>query len=230
MFAYLYRTLYLELLQPDDDFVTRCRKAVITIFFILGIINLATNTLSIINSKDEWTVVKAVNDALFYLVSVIWIASWKRARLTRSSPDWLINLVIEVSLFLMVVMNFSSPEWHQHALCLGCAITAVLLGTSHMKFQVAVSSFVFMINIYDSLDLPSHVLPGSYEGSILIRQIINGVAASLVLWAVYVAMKQFCLLIAKSATSVQMVKEVSKLLAAYNTAGALDPPLCTGKV
>jgi len=42
------------------------------------------------------------------------------------------------------------------------------------------------------------------------------------MWVADVMMKQFCFLIAKSATSVQMAKEIAKMLAAYDTAGALD--------
>jgi len=42
MFAYLYRTLYDVLLEPNDDFFTRCRKGVITCAFLFGIVHLVT--------------------------------------------------------------------------------------------------------------------------------------------------------------------------------------------
>jgi len=59
---------------------------------------------------------------------------------------------------------------------------AVIIGMSHMKLQVAVCAFVFILMDYDSL--PSILLPGNYEG-----QIVNVVTASLTLWVV--AMKHF---------------------------------------
>ena len=52
MFAYLYHTLFAKLLQSNDDFFTRCRKAVITICFVFGIVNFANNTFSTVSSKD----------------------------------------------------------------------------------------------------------------------------------------------------------------------------------
>jgi len=217
MFAYLHRKLYEELLQPDDDFFTRCRKAVISACFIFGVINIFTNTAAAL--MDEWSVLSIVTTVLSYLVSLIWIASWMYAKSTRTSPDWLINLDMEMGLGFMVITHFSSPNWGCHALCLSVAIAAVFIGTSHMKFQVGVSCFLFGLNVYDVLGFPSILLPGSYEGNTLIRQILNGVAASLALWEVYAAMKQFCLLIAKSAANVRMAKEVAKMLAAYDTTG-----------
>jgi len=221
MFTYLYRTLYESLLQPDDDFFTRCRKAVITVFFVFGIINIIISTASTITSKDAWTVVRIVVSVIGWVLSVIWIVSWTYARRTRTSPDWLLNLVLDLSLCFLVLTHFSSANWGYHALCLSAAICAVLVGASHMKFQVALSAILFLINAYDTLGFPSILLPGSFKGSALTRQITNSVAASLALWAVYLAMKQFSLLIKKSSANVQMAKEVSKMLAGYDTARAL---------
>ena len=220
MFAYLYRKLYTEVLQPDDDLFTRCRKAVITCALVFGIINSFANGAASVTYSD-WSVLAVVNTVMIYIQSAIYIASWIYAKITRTSPDWLVNLVMEVSLFQLLVCSFVSPDWGWHAVCLSLAIGSIIIGTSHMNIQVAVSAFLFALNAYDTLGYPSILLPGNYEGSILIRQIVNGVVASLALWAVYVMMKQFVLLIAKSAASVQMAKEVSTMLAAYDTAGAV---------
>jgi len=224
MFAYLYRTFYEVLLQSDDDFFTRCRKAVITAFFGFGLITIVPNTASAVNGTDEWTVVVILNNIAVYITSAIWIASWVFVKRTRTSPDWLINLPLDSSLCRLVLMLLSSPNWGYHCLCLVLAITGILIGSSHMKLQVAVCCFCFILNVYDALGLPSILLPGSYIGSkriILIRQIFNGVAAGLALWIVYVAMKQFWVLIAKSAANVRLAREVSKKLATYDTVGAL---------
>jgi len=136
-------------------------------------------------SKDKWTPVRTLNEVMIFINSAIWIALWIYAKFTRTSPDWLVNLGVDAVLCLLVLMHFSSPNWDYHALCLSLAITAVMIGTSHMKGQVAVCSFLFIVNAYDALGFPSILLPGSYKGSILIRQIINGVVASLGLWLVY---------------------------------------------
>jgi len=229
MFAYLYRKFFEELLQPDDDFFTRCRKAVITCYLIFGIINVFTNTATVVSiSKDQWTAVKVVNYLIYYIGSAIWIATWMYARLTRTSPDWLVNLIQNTGLFILVLMHFSSPNWDWHAFCLSAAVGAVIIGTSHMKLQVAVCSFVFIINAYDTLGFPSILLPGNYKGNKVVRQILNGIAASLAVWAVHLTMKQFCLLIAKSAANVRMAKEVAKMLAAYDTTGVTERLLTRG--
>jgi len=220
MFAYLNRTLYLELLQPDDDFFTRSRKAIITIYLVAGIINIFAVTAAAV-TDSEWPVLNVVNTTLLYVQSLIWMASWMYTRITRTSPDWLVNLVVDVCLCMIVIGHFSSPNWHWHAVCLSIAASAVVIGSSHMKLQLTVCGFLFLLNVYNTLGFPSILLPGSYKGSILIRQIINGVAACLALWGVNVIMKQFNHLITKSAANVRMAKEIAKMLAAYDTARAL---------
>ena len=138
MFAYLYRKLYTELLQSDDDFFTRCRKAVITIYFVFGIINILTVTAAVVTSTGKALVLDSVNTALFYLASVIWIVSWAYSRITRTSPDWLMNIIIDMCLGFGVIMHFSSPNWGYHASALVVAFQCIVIGTSHMKLQVAV--------------------------------------------------------------------------------------------
>jgi len=220
MFAYLYRTVFGDLLQPDDDFFTRCRKTVISCFFVFGVINVFADTFTAVTRK-QWSVLNTVSMASSYVAIATWISGWAYAKITRTSPEWLINLVMDVALCRVVFVSFSSPDLGWHALCLSLAIAAVVIGTSHMKGQVAVCSFVFIVNAYDTLGLPSILLPGSFEGNVLIRQILNGVAASLALSLVYITMAHFCFLIGKSAANVQMAKEVSKKLVLYDTEGAL---------
>ena len=109
-FAYLYRILYGCLLQPDDDSFTRCRKAVLTIYFVFGIINIITNTAAIVTARER-PILALTNNVFYYVASVIWIVSWLYAKFTRTSPDWLVNLVMDVSLCLLVISTFSSPNW-----------------------------------------------------------------------------------------------------------------------
>ena len=108
MFAYLYRTLFAELLQSDDDFFTRCRKAVITGYFVFGIINILMDTASAV-FQGEWLVLDAVNATFFYIFYLICIASWAYTKRTRTSPDWLMNLIVDVNLCIGIFMHFSSP-------------------------------------------------------------------------------------------------------------------------
>ena len=131
MFAYLFRVLYQHLLQTDDDFFMRCRKAFITCAFVLGIVNILTNTFSTVTSKDVWTVVRILNCLMIYVASLIWIGSWIYAKLTCTSPDWLVNLDVDASLCLLVLMHFSSPNWGYHALCLTLAFAAVVIRTRY---------------------------------------------------------------------------------------------------
>ena len=187
MFAYLYCTLFGELLQPNDDFFMRCRKGVITVYGIFGVISifslkcsLASNVLS-----TDWTVLAILCTVLYYIHFMVCIGSWIYAKITRKCPDWLINLVINMDLCNVILGHFSSPNWNFHAVCLVIEFVAVVIGTSHMKLQVAVSIFAFLINAYDTLGFPSILLPGNYEGTTLPRQITNGVVACLGLFLLY---------------------------------------------
>ena len=107
MFAYLYRTLYEALLEPDDDFFTRCRNVLIIVCFIFGTISVFTNTAAAV-TKGKWPRLGTVS---YYIFSVIWIASWMVAKLTRTSPDWLINLALDLGLCILVIGTFSSSKW-----------------------------------------------------------------------------------------------------------------------
>jgi len=88
-----------------------------------------------------------------------------------------------------------------------------------MKLHVAVCAFLFIINCYDALGLPSILLPGSFKGSTLTRQITNGVAAILALWLFYVATNEFSILIAKGHAALCIVKAITKKLIVYDTEG-----------
>jgi len=135
MFAYLYRTLYGVLLQPNDDFFTRCRKLVVTCYFVFGTIQAFTTTVGTLTTS-EWTILEGVTTALSYLESGIWIALWMYAKFTRTIPDWLMNLVIDLNLFIRVVLSFSSPNWSFHAFCcLSLAVMIFVMLTSHMKLH-----------------------------------------------------------------------------------------------
>jgi len=138
MFAYLYRTLFGELLQPNDDFFMRCRKGVITVYGVFGVISTFSLTASNVLSTD-WTVLAILCVVLYYIHFMVCIGSWIYAKLTRTSPDWLINLVMNMGLCNVILGHFSSPNWNFHAVCLVIAFVAVVIGTSHMKLQVAVS-------------------------------------------------------------------------------------------
>jgi len=91
MFAYLYRTLFGELLQPNDDFFMRCRKGVITVYGVFGVLSTFSLTASSVLSTD-WTVLAILCVVLYYIHFMVCIGSWIYAKSTRTSPDWLINL------------------------------------------------------------------------------------------------------------------------------------------
>jgi len=146
-------------------------------------------------TNSEWPVLNVVNTLLLYVQSLMWIASWLYTKITRTCPDWLINLVVEGCLCMIVIGYFSSPTWQWHALCLSVAFAAVVIGTSRHRLQVGVCGFLFLLNAWDALGFPSILLPGSYKGNILICQIINSVAVSLWMCVGYVMTKQFCFLV-----------------------------------
>jgi len=224
MFAYLHRTLYEVLLQADDDFFIRCRKGFISVAFVFGIVNFIVNTIAAVFDK-EWPVLNYVVTSLIYVQCLVFSASWAYARRTRTCPDWLINLSLDMAVCVLLIMSFSSANWGFQAFSLSVAFAAIVIGTSHVKFQVTICSFVFIVNCYDmfvaALGFPSILIPGHYKGNILFRQIINGVTATLGLWLLYLVKNQFTLLIAKAVAALYMVKEITKKLVLYDTDGAL---------
>ena len=108
MFAWLFRTIFEELLQPDDNFIMRCRKALLTALFVFGAINVFSETAAAVTTS-QWFVLDVVNTVFSYVASAIWIASWLYAKLTRTSPDWLMNLDMELTLCLLIFCSFVSP-------------------------------------------------------------------------------------------------------------------------
>jgi len=96
MFAFMYHALFVDLLLPEDDLFTRCRKAVITCYGIFGIILIN----DVLCNKYLYPYVP-IDTALgiqrketissIHVVSLIWIASWIYAKFTRTGQDWLIN-------------------------------------------------------------------------------------------------------------------------------------------
>jgi len=217
LFAYLHRTLYVALLQTDDDFFTRCRKGIITVSLVFGIVNILTNTVAAVVNTSAWSVLRFVVLALIYVASLIWIATWLYARFTRRAPDWILNVILEVGMGLQVLSQFSSPYWGHQALWLSVAFAAVVIRTSHMKLHVAVSTFLFILNAYEFIGFPSILLPENYKGDKLGRQVVNGVMASLTLWFLSLTINEFSFLLAKSVAALRIVKEITKKLVVYDT-------------
>ena len=61
------------------------------------------------------------------------------------------------------------------------------------------------------------------------RQIINGVVASLGLWLLYATMNEFSNMITKSIAALRMVKDITKRLVVYDTEGGGRGVTAAGK-
>ena len=222
----IYRALFLDLLQHEDEFFIRCRKAGISTLFIIGIIQFIRAIRVAAAVFAQSLLAGSVSNIAGLVNSVLWIYAWGFTRYTRTAPDWLINLVWDVTLVLCIEQFFTSHSWEWQPVYLAASVGIILFRAPHLRFQLILCALNYCFNFYDTVfyafGYPKIFLPGGRTldaSAILSRQIFAGAVSVGAVLAFTIVLHQFSFLIAKSAANVQMAKEVSKKLAAYDTEG-----------
>ena len=218
--------VYTDLLQPEDDFFMRCRKAVIAAVFVA-----ATLVLILQVATVDTELITKLGYMIDYLVTLLIclhiIAIWGFAKYTRTAPDWLMNLFWDIPLVLLIIMNFCSHSWCMQAFYMAIAVSIILLNAPHLSFQLCACAVLYSLNLYDTfhqIGFPSYTFPGSIEPTflpLLQRQVCAAAACVGAMWCINTTKDQFCLLITKSIGALRIVRDITKKLVVYDTEGAL---------
>ena len=222
----LKKILFEDLCLEDDSFHIRMRKAVVAVGLPVGtIVFLALSWLAIQQGLGPMeSVAGAVFLASRLLMVLTLIGAWVYARATRSFGDRIASwylLLLSVSLTAEAVTNYKSPVF----------IYQLLLAGFVIMFQVpyvclvapCLGALINVINLMSSdgnlLTFPgSHVFDTYYDP----WPVVTLVAVCAFLFCIHVQSQEFSFLLTKSAVGVQMAKDVSDKLVAYETAEALD--------
>jgi len=226
VFRYLYRACYTSLLQADDDYMTTIRKAAISVVLVFSVIGSLTRVIGFSRVGNPLDYLTNVSAFVCYL---IWIASWIYAKKTRTAPDWLMNIYLDIPVPLILLNAISSPGWGYEAAGLSGAIAAVTLAAPHWRFHAAGFGLLFFLSFYDevfySYGFPGILIPGAAKSvdfsTKLSRKIINGVMAICAFCICLTNTRQYSLILTKSATDVQLARDVTEKLVANDTEGAV---------
>ena len=140
-----YRFLYGALLQPEDDFIIRYRKACYAACLPMGVLLLVGCLITL----DTSTIPSAIVNIVGAVIGLVWIFAWCYARNKGAAPDWLTNLSLSVPLFLCVIQFFCSHHWNFQALWMAASIVVEFADASHIRLQKALCILLYTLNFYD---------------------------------------------------------------------------------
>ena len=229
--SFLYRTFYAELLQTDDDLFMKIRKALVGCAAAFGFIGIFLNLAMWAHGTALFSLWKTAQALTYFSVQAVCtthVCAWVFARCTRTTPDWLMNLWIEVVLVSTAVGLISTNNWDLHVVCLACIILCLGCNTSHCRFQIATLTVYYFALMYDAaffafgypgFHIPDHHVPTWLD--VFGRQMINAACAVLLVWFFHMIFREIIFQIERSEAGVQMAMDVANKLVVYDTEGAL---------
>jgi len=136
--SFLRRIIFGDLLQPDDTFRMKVRKACVAISFVCSFPGLVTCIIASRNTNSS-SVAMVINNAASCAVIFDFMGCWAVCRYTKRAGDSLLNVLLGIFVTATIVLILSSKSFPYQPVFLACAVCAVVFETNLKKLQLFLS-------------------------------------------------------------------------------------------
>jgi hypothetical protein len=226
---WVYKTLFADLREEDDDFDTILRKIVVSAGVPLVIFPVAFAVyLAAEISGTGITVGGIVTLFVMMVFPLVWIPTFLYVKYTRQVSDLLIDLWLITTTLGVLVIALSLIEYPVPQLAFFLLVMSMLCRTPRLPLHVLLCSVVYAIammnqalaGLNENTNAKLATFPEPYRGSILERiayqvtcLIIGGIIAS----AVIMQSRENARMMASAATASTVARNVANHLATYDT-------------
>eukprot|EP00760_Papus_ankaliazontas_P023634 PhM_4_TR2077/c2_g1_i1/m.6877 len=227
---HIWNFLYTSTIDPDDDFRTRTRKAVIAagaLYSIANIFAVTQLTARIIFQEEDAYTTKDMAlgciTSIMNAVAVLW--AWIHQKRTKTNVSSTGMMFWHLTNWLTFLMHILTNMRQFHVIATLFVVVAVVIN-SHVKLNIVLWVLIIVINMYnlsfgEYTDLPyiGVTYPQTMFGAATV-QITSIIAFFLIVKLVKVQTKEYVRMLARADKSLEVAMAVAQHLARYDTESA----------
>jgi len=231
-YSFFIRTLYGKLLETGDTYPIKLRKVLLAVaFFCSFVILLGAPYDSWVHwSRGNASPRAVVNNIAQYAIALATMGCWGYCRYTKRADDTLMDILLGTFVLSTIVFVVSTRGLPYQPLFLAYVVVATTMNTKLKKLHLFLWGVGYVLlaleaTLVEKGILPRLQLPGKdYESSLLsliLRQVYSGLSVCACYAIQTGVITEYSLILTKSATDVQLARDVTEKLVANDTEGAV---------